>query len=128
MSTNRRRRKPWAILDEEFGQQTQEERSKVAGAIMMYQKTLVTRFSGKEFLTPEGTNADLTKKGLRPPLYELPIFVGGYERRPDEEGIETPIDILKNRMLGYERRPDEEGIETFGECVPDVGPTVRTQT
>ena len=50
---------------EEFGQQTREERSKVAGAIMMYQKTLVTRFSGKEFFTPGGTNADLTKKGLR---------------------------------------------------------------
>ena len=33
---------------------------------MMYQKTLVTRFSGKEFFTPRG-----------------------YEHRPDEEGIET---------------------------------------
>ena len=118
---------------------------------MMYQKTLVTRFSGKEFLTPEGTNTDLTKKGLRPrgPCW---VFLDPqYEHRPDEEGIETAnvcecasprrtnTDLTKKglRRLGvfpsrslekYEHRPDEEGIETAGPVAHCHEIDVRTQT
>mgnify|MGYP000222865524 CR=1 FL=1 len=57
-----------------FGQRPRGERSKVASIIMMRQKALATRSSRKGFFAPEGTNADLTKKGLRLTIIPLTSY------------------------------------------------------
>ena len=46
-------------------------------------------------------------------LNRLQIYrTEGFERRPDEEGIETLMAALAPMTVLFERRPDEEGIET----------------
>ncbi len=84
------------------------------------------------------------KKGLRPILARCHSLLHMGERRPDEEGIETPCDAQETSILwanadlmkkglrprftkrGYgillgERRPDEEGIETGAKRRPNPG-------
>ena len=63
-------------------------------------------------VTDMGTNADLTKKGLRLQTSYLLLSVLMNERRPDEEGIETMVFAPVYLADTNERRPDEEGIET----------------
>ena len=59
-----------------------------------------------------GCNNDVSKNTRNPLLWKGIFYTGGYERRPDEEGIETRPGVRTFPHHGYERRPDEEGIET----------------